>query len=222
MLTIDVAQRRTRLQRRHRITADHLARTVVEAAEATVVVHATDPATVYLSMLARCPSASLDDVSAALYDERTLVKLIGMRRTMFVAPTGFAPVVQCAAGHAIGERLRRQIVKDLATMTTEPPIGPDPEAWLAEVEAATERAVDARGEALASQLSKDEPRLRTTLIPDTGKTWDVPVKITSRVLTLMGADGRVIRGRPAGTWLSRQHRWASVRSVWPDGMPYLG
>lgn len=222
MLTIDLAQRRTRLQRRHRITSDHLAGTVVEAAEATVVVHATDPATVYLSLLARCPTASLDDVSAALYDERTLVKLIGMRRTMFVAPTGFAPVVQNAAGRAIGQRLRRQIVKDLATITTEPPIGPDPEAWLAEVEAATERAVDARGEALASQLSKDEPRLRTTLIPDTGKTWDVPVKITSRVLTLMGADGRVIRGRPAGTWLSRQHRWASVRSLWPDGMPVLG
>ena len=222
MLTIDAAQRRTRLQRRHRIVSDHHAASVVEAAESTVVVHATDPATVYLSLLARCPAASLDDVSTALYDDRTLVKLIGMRRTMFVAPTGFAPVVHDAAGRAIGQRLRKQLIQHLQRWKTEPPIGPDAEAWLAKVEEGTERAVDARGEALASQLSKDEPRLRTELIPDTGKAWDVPMKITSRVLTLMGADGRVLRGRPAGTWLSRQHRWASVRSLWPDGMPELG
>ena len=222
MLTIDVAQRRTRLQRRHRLVSDHHAASVVEAAESTVVVRAADPATVYLSLLARCPAASLDDVSTALYDDRTLVKLIGMRRTMFVAPTGFAPVVHDAAGRAIGQRLRKQLIQHLQRWQTDPPVGPDVEAWLADVEDGAERAIDARGEALASQLSKDEPRLRTELIPGTGKAWDVPMKITSRVLTLMGADGRVLRGRPAGTWLSRQHRWASVRSLWPDGMPELG
>ncbi len=198
MLTFDVAQRRTRLQRRHRLGADGDATTIVEATAATVVVHATDPATVYLSLLARCPDATLDDISTALYEDRTMVKLIGMRRTMFVAPTGFAPVVHSAAGRAIGQRLRRQLIQHLGEWKTEPPVEPDVEAWLTDVEDSTERAVNARGEALASQLSKDEPRLRTTIIPDTGKTWDIPMKITSRVLTLMGADGRVVRAaRPA-------------------------
>lgn len=221
MLTIDTTQRRARLQRRHRLVADQAAATVPEATSSIVVVHATDPATVYLSLLARCPTATLDSVSTSLYEERSLVKLIGMRRTMFVVPTEFAPVVHSAAGRAIAARLRKQLVQHLETMKTEPPVGADLEAWLTDVESGTERAVDARGEALASQLSQDEPRLRTTLIPNGDKPYDVPIKLTSRVLTLMGADGRVVRGRPAGTWLSRQHRWASVRSLWPDGMPDL-
>lgn len=220
MLTIDTAQRRARLQRRHGLVPSH-PRTVAEAAAAIVVVHATDPATVYLSLLARCPEATLDDISAALYEDRSLVKLIGMRRTMFVVPTDFAPVVHSAAGRAIAQRLRKQLLQHLGTHRVEPPIDDDLAAWLTDVEAGTERAVDARGEALASQLSQDEPRLRTTLIPNGDKAYDVPIKLTSRVLTLMGADGRVVRGRPAGTWLSRQHRWASVRSLWPDGMPDL-
>ncbi|WP_152361113.1 winged helix DNA-binding domain-containing protein [Microlunatus speluncae] len=220
MLTIDTAQRRHRLQRRHGLIPGPSA-TVAEAAAAIVVVHATDPATVYLSLLARCPDAKLDDISTALYEDRSLVKLIAMRRTMFVVPTGFAPVVHSAAGRAIAQRLRKQLVQHLGTHRTEPAVEGDLEAWLTDVEAGTERAVDARGEALASQLSQDEPRLRTTLIPNGDKSYDVPMKLTSRVLTLMGADGRVVRGRPAGTWLSRQHRWASVRSLWPGGMPEL-
>ncbi|TDC56727.1 winged helix DNA-binding domain-containing protein [Jiangella ureilytica] len=184
-----------------------------------VVLHATDPASVYLSALARVPAATLGDVSAALYDDRSVVKLIAMRRTMFVAPADFVPVVHSAAGLAIAQRLRRQLVQHLSTLPTDPPLEGDVAAWLADVETSTEKALDERGEALATELAKAEPRLRTAVLPTTDKKWDVKQNITSRVLTLMGADGRIVRGRPAGTWLSRQHRWASVRRLWPDGLP---
>ena len=60
--------------------------TSCQAADALLAVHATDPATVYLSLLARCGSASLADVAAALYDTRALVRMMAMRRTMFVVP----------------------------------------------------------------------------------------------------------------------------------------
>lgn len=219
MLRISVEQRRRRLARRHQLAAGPRAGSVAEAVADLVVFHATDPATVYLSALARCPGATLADVSAALYDDRSLVKMIGMRRTMFVAPTDFAPVVHSAAGLAIADRLRRQLVQHLSTLPTEPRIEGDVAAWLADVELSTERAVDELGEALATELAKAEPRLRTATLPTTDKPWDVKQNITSRVLTLMGADGRIVRGRPAGSWLSRQHRWASVRGLWPDGMP---
>ncbi|WP_026877888.1 winged helix DNA-binding domain-containing protein [Jiangella gansuensis] len=219
MLRISVEQRRRRLARRHHLASGRRAESVAEAVADLVVFHATDPATVYLSALARCPGAKVADVSAALYDDRSLVKMIGMRRTMFVAPTDFAPVVHSAAGLAIADRLRRQLVQHLSTLPTEPRIEGDVAAWLADVEVSTERAVDELGEALATELAKAEPRLRTATLPTTDKPWDVKQNITSRVLTLMGADGRIVRGRPAGSWLSRQHRWASVRGLWPDGMP---
>lgn len=219
MQKISADQRRTRLMRRHRLARETQAASVVDAATAVVVLHATDQATVYMSALARCPGAKLNDLSAALYDDRTLVKMIGMRRTMFVAPTDFVPVVHSAAGLGIADMLRRQLVKHLQTVPTEPPVGSDVEMWLTELEDSTERAVLARGEALASELTRDEPRLRTAVLPTTEKKWDVKANITSRVLTLMAADGRLVRGRPAGSWLSRQHRWVAVRSLWPDGMP---
>ncbi|WP_216853691.1 winged helix DNA-binding domain-containing protein [Phytoactinopolyspora halotolerans] len=219
MLSISVEQRRARLVRRHRLAPECAASSVVDAADSVVVLHATDPATVYLSALARCPDASLADISTAMYDERTLVKMIGMRRTMFVAPTPLAPVVHAAAGLEIAARLRRQLVKQLQTLPTEPEIGDDVESWLADVETSTERALAGMGEAFANELAEAEPRLRTAILPTTEKKWDVKQNITSRVLTLMGADGRLVRGRPGGTWLSRMHRWMSTRELWPDGMP---
>lgn len=221
MLRISVEQRRTRLMRRHRLASDAPAGSVTDAVHGVLVLHATDPATVYLSVLARCPSAQLDDVSAAMYDDRSLVKLIAMRRTMFVAPYEFVPVVHAAAGVEIGRRLRRQLVKALTTLPTEPEIGPEVADWLADVEDGTEKALIARGEAFANELAKDEPRLRTATLPTTDKAWDVKANITSRVLTLMGADGRIVRGRPGGTWVSRQHRWVASRTIWPDGLPDL-
>lgn len=192
---------------------------MVEASNCVVALHATDPATVYLSALTRCPDARLADVSAAMYEERSLIKMIGMRRTMFVAAAELAPVVHSAAGLEIAARLRRQLVKQLETLPTEPKIGGDVGEWLADVERSTERALMARGEAFANELAEDEPRLRTATLPTTDKKWDVKQNITSRVLTLMGADGRMVRGRPGGTWLSRMHRWTAVRQIWVDGMP---
>ncbi|MBB5787054.1 DNA glycosylase AlkZ-like family protein [Jiangella mangrovi] len=221
MLTISPEQRRLRLLRRHRLAREAQAATVAQAVAGMVVLHATDQASVYLSALARVPTATLDDVSAALYEDRSVVKLIAMRRTMFVTPADFVPVVHSAAGLAIAQRLRKQLVQHLSTLPTDPPLEGDVAAWLADVETSTEKALDERGEALATELAKAEPRLRTAILPTTEKKWDVKQNITSRVLTLMGADGRIVRGRPAGTWLSRQHRWASVRGLWPDGLPDL-
>ena len=56
--------RRARLVARHRL--DGSAGDILEAADALLAVHATDPATAYLSLLARCRTADLDDVAAAL------------------------------------------------------------------------------------------------------------------------------------------------------------
>jgi hypothetical protein len=194
--------------RRHHLARDAAARSVTDAARGMLVLHASDPASVYLSALARCPGASLADVSAALYDDRTLVKMLGMRRTMFVVPSDWAPVVHSAASLSVAAGLRRQLVKALETRPTEPAIGTDVAAWLAEVEDGVEKALAARGEAFGAQLATDEPRLRTAFLPTTDKAWDVKVNLTTRVLTLMAAEGRLVRGRPRGSLFSRQHSWA--------------
>ncbi|MGH3648378.1 MAG: DNA glycosylase AlkZ-like family protein, partial [Micromonosporaceae bacterium] len=100
MRHIDVAERRARLLRRHLLAPDERAADPAEAAAGVVVLHATDPASVYLQALARMREPDVAAVERALYDDRTLVRMLGMRRTMFVAPVGLAPVVQAAATRA--------------------------------------------------------------------------------------------------------------------------
>ena len=59
----------------------------MEAGRDVVALHATDPATVHLSAAARMREPDVAAVERALYDERSLIRMLGMRRTMFVVPT---------------------------------------------------------------------------------------------------------------------------------------
>jgi hypothetical protein len=202
-VTVSPAQRRARLVERHRLGTP--AATVTEAAEAMVALHATDPVTVYLSAWART-GCSLAQVDTALYTERTLVRLLGMRRTVFVVPAGLAGTVQAACSDDVAARLRRALAKELA----DGGIGDgDAAGWLRGVEDGVLRALAERGgSATGAQLAQDEPRLRTQLHYAPGKSYGGPANITSRVLTLVSAEGRMIRGNRRGGWTSGQFEWA--------------
>lgn len=216
-----MAERRARLGRRHGLAVGHRPTSPVGAARKVVVLHATDPATVYLSVLARVAEARIDDVAAALYQHKSLVRMLGMRRTMFVLPADVAGVVHHAASVEVAARIRRQILQHLAE-PTDPPLRGDPEQYLAEVEAAVVATLERLGEATGQQLSAAEPRLKIARpAQGTGKAWDVRQPFTSRILTLMGAEGRIVRSRPVGSWISRIHTWTPGHAVWPDGLPEI-
>ncbi|GHF28298.1 hypothetical protein GCM10017786_72980 [Amycolatopsis deserti] len=203
-------QRRARLVVRHHLAAP--ADGPEQVAESLVALHATDPATVHLSVLARS-AASTTDVERALYDDRTLVRMLGMRRTMFVVPRGLVPVVQAACADDIAIRERKQLIKHLATADLEG----DLDAWLAEVEEGAHAALRAREPAFAQQVADGEPRLRTEIVMAAGKPYEARGYITNRVLFLLAARGRIVRGRPRGTWLSTQYAW-STTETWLPGL----
>ena len=219
MLPISERERRNRVLVRHRLSSAHPAIDPDDAAASVLGLHASDPASVYLSVLARAPEATLDDVSTALYERRSLVRLMAMRRTLFVVPHELVPCMHHAAALQVADRLRRGIVKDLTNLPTEPAIDADADVWLAEVERSTVELLTARRSATAQQLSSDEPRLRTATLPVTDKKYDVRRTINSRVLTLLGAYGRIVRGAPRGDWTSRAHTWEPAENWWPDGIP---
>ena len=78
---IATAERRARLAIRHHLAAGRAAATVEDAARDQVGLHATDPTTIYLSAWARVDGLDRATMERALYDDRTLVRMIGMRRT---------------------------------------------------------------------------------------------------------------------------------------------
>jgi hypothetical protein len=217
MMRIDAAQRRARLGRRHRLGAGCQAAGPVEAAASMVALHATDPATVHLSVAARVPGSEITTTERALYDDRTLIRMLGMRRTVFVVPTPFAPVIQAACTDDIAVKQRKLLIKHLV----EAGVREDSEAcgqWLAAVEESTATALALRGSATAQELSADEPRLRTRLNMATGKAYAAQPYVTSRVLFQLSAEGRIVRGRPLGTWLSGQHQWSPSADWLPGGL----
>src|SRR6201996_4707796 len=214
MHRIGVPERRARLGRRHRLAPGSAAGSPSEVAESLVAVHSTDPASVYLGLLARMADGSLSAVEQALYEDRTLVRLLGMRRTVFVTTLEIAALIQAACGHAVAARERRKVLGYL----NDSGVGPDPDAWLAEVEEVALQALGARGEATAAELSGDDPRLKTEIVLSRGKSYEGRQNIGSRVLFLLAAQGRAVRGRPRGSWTSHQYRWSPLTLWCPDGL----
>ncbi|MEP7105150.1 MAG: crosslink repair DNA glycosylase YcaQ family protein, partial [Chloroflexota bacterium] len=142
-MRIDDAQRRARVARRHRLAPAARADDPVQVADDLVALHGTDPATVYLSMWARLRDPELAALDRALYDDRRLVRMLGMRRTMFVVPTDFAALLQAACTRAIAAQQRKLLAGYLKAAGIEG----DPAAWLMDVEAGTLRALRRRGSA---------------------------------------------------------------------------
>jgi hypothetical protein len=131
---VSVEQRQARLLLRHRL-ADP-ASSVSEAADAMLALHASDPLTVYLSAGARTRDATAQDMDAALYADRVVVRMLGMRRTMFVVPASLAPAVQRACADDVAARLRRGLERDLARSGPGAGSaigGADPVRWLRDV-----------------------------------------------------------------------------------------
>lgn len=205
---IDAAGRRARLVTRHHLATP--AESVAQVAESLVALHATDPATVHLSVGMRL--AEPGTIERALYEERSLLRMLGMRRTMFVVPAALAPVVQAACADDIARRERARLVQHLGTAG----LDTEPSAWLAEVEEGAYVALRALGAAHAEKIAAAEPRLRTRIVLAEGKPYQAKPFITNRVLFLLAASGRIVRGRPRGSWLSTQYAWTAAEH-WLDG-----
>jgi hypothetical protein len=140
-----------------------------------------------------------------------------MRRTLFVVPVESVPVVQAAASRAVAATLRRRYLSLMSGNPMDLPVSNHAE-WLADVEESTLRALRARGEAVGTELSADEPRLGTSVLFAGDKSYGGPQRITSWVLGLLALDGRIVRTRPRGTWVSQQWRWAPVDGWLPGGI----
>ncbi|MEU1332635.1 winged helix DNA-binding domain-containing protein [Streptomyces sp. NPDC005865] len=214
---MDVAERRARLGLRHRLTTSTKSDDPVEVARSLLALHGTDPSSsVYVGAWARMRDGDVADVQRALYEDRSLIRLLGMRRTVFVTSLDVAPVLQAACSRAVAARERRLVLR----MLTETGVADDEmgvKAWLAEAEGMALRALKERGEATATELAVDDPRLSTELVMARGKSYEGRQKLASRLLLLLAAEGHVVRGRPRGTWTSHQYRWAPLTDWLPGG-----
>ncbi len=195
-------ERRARLVERHRLT--RTAKDPLEAARSVVCLHATDAVTVYLAVQARTEDVQPADVERALYDDRSLVRMLAMRRTLWAVPRELLPVVFAAATKGVAATQRRRLEGFLLDNGVHRP-GP----WLTRAGNAAVDAVAARGEAMTTEITKDVPLLAKKLRLGKGK-WAGEQTAGARLLPQLAMEGRLVRGRPRGTWISPQFRWVTT------------
>ncbi len=200
-------QRRARLAIRHHLAPAERAENLVGVARDLVALHSTDPASVFLSLRARVRATDASTIERALYEDRSLVRFLGMRRTMFVVARDLLPVLEAACTRALVPGERRNFVRMLEEAGT----ARDGERWLIQAEEACITALANRGEATAAQLTQDVPALREQIC--VGKDKYARMQgVSTRVLFLLAAQGRIMRGRPRGSWTSSQYHWALAES----------
>jgi hypothetical protein len=205
---IDVAERRARLARRHRLASGRRADDVVEAARSMVCLHGTDPATVYLSARARVGGMTVSDLERALYADRSLVKHLAMRRTLFVFPRETLGFAQAGASNRVAATERRRLIRDVEKAG----LFDDGENWLSQASEQVLGALSGGREATSSELRAEIPLLDGSITYGEGKTWGGPVPIGPRVLTTLSAAGKIVRSSNDGKWTTSRPRWASMTS----------
>jgi len=211
MQRFDDDERRRRLGVRHRLAAGTRDGDVVAAAASVVALHGTDPGSSFLAAWARTEGVGVADVERALYDDRTLVRVMAMRRTVFVAPTGDVPVLVAGAGDDVAREERRKLVKLLVDAGTA-----DPASWLVDVERVAHAVVAELGEITPADLVAADERLAKTVVLAAGTRQETTVRLASRLLTVLAAEGSIVRGRPKGSWTSMQFRWSALDRWAPD------
>lgn len=197
-------ERRARLGRRHLLAEP--AGSPDEVAHALVGVHGTDPATTVQAILARS-TATLDDVQDALYRTRTLVRVLAMRRTVFAVPREQVTTVWAAGADTVAREQRRMLGK----LLTDSGVTDDPAPWIAHAEAAAIELFGDRADVTSADLSAADPLLATRLHVGSGAYVSSPT-VASRLLTMLSAEGRVVRAEPRGGWTSMQFRWATTEA----------
>jgi len=214
---IGIAERRARLVRRHRLAPDGRAGSAAETARSLVALHSTDAATVFLSVRARTDGVAPADVERELYEDRSLVRMLAMRRTLWVVPRELVPVVSAAATKAVAERERRRLEGFVETSG----IAKRPGPWLDRACAAALAEVEARGEAFTADLTRSVPLLASRLRLGAGTRWEATQSAAARVLPQLAMEGRLVRGRPRGAWTNGQYRWVPTEAWLGGPVPEL-
>ena len=206
MMRIAIEERRARVAVRHRLSPGAQGETPLDAARAVVALHSTDPATVFLSTWARTDGFSTGDVERALYEDRSLVRMLGMRRTL-----------SGRSSRSRGRRRRGVHARDRGPRAEAAPSAPleaagidgEPAGWIAE-------RLGAALEALESAERRSRPTSRSA-VPDSPRRCGGRRALAHRgdpgpCCSPAGRRGRDSAWAPPRVLGRGQYRWAPIRA----------
>lgn len=175
-----------------------------------VGLHATERATIHLAVRARSDNLTAADIEAALQIDRTIVPQLAMRRTLFAFPRDLLPAVWGSASARTAATERKRMVGDLERAGVD-----RPHDWLDDVERAVLDQLDADGDLSARALRAKLPVLDQQIRFGSGK-WAQEGAIGPRLLSLLGAEGKIVRGS------NQADHWRVSRPAWATAQQWLG
>jgi hypothetical protein len=202
---VDDDERRARLGRRHGLAGpvpDTLA-----ACRAMTCLHATEPASVHLAAWARS-GATRDEVDDALYVDRSIVKQLAMRRTVFAFPRELLPAVWGSASARVADQQRRRMANEMENTG----IAADGAAWVEEHLGLVRRMIEQDGPLTTADVRAALPALDARVSRGKGR-YQVDVAVAASVLVTLAASGAVVRGENDGGWKISRPRWTAA-SAW--------
>ena len=212
MRVIDDEERRARLATRHLLLPSTRIDDVPGIADALVALHSTDPPTVYLSAMVRMVHPSIAAVEQALYVDRQLIRHHAMRRTLWAATPAVVRRMHATATLALVEPERRRTRQMLAANGVA-----DPESLAGRGRApGAGRPARARAQH-GSGGGQRLPGLRHPLLLNPGKAYAGTQSAHTRVLTILGFAGLMLRTRPS-SWINGAYAYAAADDWLPGGL----
>ncbi|MGW6655988.1 winged helix DNA-binding domain-containing protein [Rhodococcus sp. NPDC055024] len=203
-------ERRARMGVRHALAPSFRVDSPEAATRAMTVLHATESATVYLSCWARVRSLDAADVDRALYDQRSLVKQLAMRRTLFTFSRDLLPAAWSSASARVANTERARMSKDVvkAGLTL------DGNDWLDRARTEVLKLLTDRPEGLSAvEIRQAVPMIDVKVEGSAGEIWSAP-----RVLTHLGATADIMRGTNTARFPVSRPLWTLTRH-WLDDAP---
>ena len=138
------------------------------------------------------------------------MRMLAMRRTLWTVPVDDAAIVQRSSGDAVAASERKRFVK----LLEEKGVAKDGARFLRRAESKAMAALDeARRAGRRRPLEAGEGAGH----PDPDERGQgvrrARIGVGTRVLLLLAAEGRVVRGRTTGGWTSSRHLWAPLERL---------
>ncbi|NIP14964.1 MAG: hypothetical protein GWM88_09645 [Pseudomonadales bacterium] len=188
---------------------------VVQATRDIVALHATDPIGPYLSLWARVPDFQREALEDALYEQRTLAKMLCMRVTLHAVPSDEVGLFfQAYSAHRT-----RPEVRTFGDFLVQAGLCQEEEtdAYLRDLQRRVLDVLAEKGPSTVRQINQAVPELKTKIRHSVGKAYEGEFSVGSYLVpNIMGAQGLLIRARPRGTWRSNLYEYAALSDWLPD------
>lgn len=152
------------------------------------------------------PGFGVPDLDAALYEKRSLVKHLAMRRTLWIVRARDLALVQAAASERVAGNEQRKLAGDVEKAG----VAPDGQKWLDAARTAVLDHLEQHGPTSAKDLRAALPELAGRHDPAPGKRWGGETPLGPRVLTVLGVRGEIVRGPNDGGWNTSRPRWTLI------------